>query len=267
MRMVPRRSRGAEAGPRRRRLFRRRTLEQRGTMTILEHLEELRSRLIWVFIAVAVAAIAGWLLFDGVIETLLDPARPYLTDLTAGKLIVTSPVEAFTLRLKVAMYIGFGIAFPFVLFHVWRFVSPGLHRSERRYAVPFIASGFLLFALGVWFAWFTMPQAFKYLISPSITGANVRPFLSAKSYIDFSLLYLAAFGLAFEFPVAIMFMSLVGAVSSRQMARYRRHVFMGIAAASAVLTPSVDWFTMTALTAALYVLYESCIWLTRLLRR
>ncbi len=236
-------------------------------MSIVEHLEELRSRLIWIFTAVGLAAIAGWIAFDWVVDKLLQPARPYLTDLTKGRLIFTSPIEAFTLRVKVAMYVGFGLAFPFVLFHIWRFVSPGLRRTERRYAIPFIASGFVLFLAGAWFAWFTLPQAFKYLISSHIAGKSLVPLLSGRAYIDFGLLYLAAFGLAFEFPVAIMFMSLIGAVHSKQMAKYRRHVFMGLAVASAVLTPSVDWFTMTALTVALYILYEACIWLTRLLRR
>lgn len=236
-------------------------------MSLLEHLEELRGRLIWIVASVSLAAIAGWIVFDDVVARLLAPARPYLKDLSGGKLIFTSPVEAFTLRLKVAMYIGFALAFPIVLFHVWRFVSPGLHRNERRYAVPFVLSGIVLFGLGVAFALFTMPQSLRWLIGPEITGDSVRPLLGAKPYLDFALLYLAIFGLAFEFPVALMFLSLLRVVSSRQMARYRRHVFMGIALASALLTPSVDWITMTVLTAALYVLYEASIWLSRLVRR
>jgi len=236
-------------------------------MTILEHLEELRSRLIWIFAAVGVAAIAGWILFDRVVSTLLAPARPYLQDLTHGKLIFTSPIEAFTLRLKVAAYVGFAIAFPVVLFHLWRFISPGLRRNERKWAMWFIASGWLLFIGGAWFAWYTLPNALHYLIGPSITGANVRPLLGAKSYIDFGLLYLVAFGIGFEFPLAVIFAALIRAINSRQMTKYRRHVFMGLAVASAVLTPSVDWFTMTALTVALYILYEACIWITKLVLR
>ena len=266
MRILPRRSRSGTEGPSRRR-FRRRRRDPEGSMSLLEHLEELRMRLVWVVVSVGVAGIAGWVLFDQVVEALLEPARPYLTDLSDGKLIFTGPAEAFTLRIKVAMYIGFAIAFPIVLFQVWRFVSPGLHRNERRYAVPFIASGIVLFAAGAFLAWYTLPQALQYLIGPGITGRNVRPLLRAKSYLDFGLLYLAIFGIAFEFPVALTFMALIRVISSRQMARYRRHVFMGIAVSAAILTPSVDWFTMTALTAALYVLYEGCIWLARLLRR
>lgn len=248
-------------------LPRRRPLEQRGTMSILDHLEELRARLIWIFCAVGVSAIAGWIAFDRVVQTLLEPARPYLKDLTHGKLIFTSPIEAFTLRLKVAMYVGFAIAFPIVLFHVWRFISPGLHRNERRWSKWFIAFGWLLFLGGAFFAWYTLPQALHYLIGPSITGANVRPLLGAKAYIDFGLLYLAAFGLGFEFPLVVIFAAIIGAINSRQMAQYRRHVFMGLAVGSAVLTPSVDWFTMTALTVALYILYEICIWITKLILR
>jgi sec-independent protein translocase protein TatC len=236
-------------------------------MTLLEHLEELRTRLIWIFAAVGVAAIAGWILFDWVVNTLLEPARPYLKDLTHGKLIFTTPIEAFTLRLKVAMYIGFAIAFPFVLFHVWRFISPGLHRNERRWAKWFIGAGWILFLGGAWFGWYTLPQAFHYLISSSIAGKNLVPLLSGKSYIDFGLLYLVAFGLGFEFPMVVIFAALIGAVNSRQMSKYRRHVFLGLAVASAVLTPSVDWFTMTALTVALYILYEISIWVTKLVLR
>lgn len=236
-------------------------------MTLLEHLEELRSRLIWIAAFVSVGGIAGWVVFDQVIETLLEPARPYLKDLAGGKLIFTSPVEAFGLRMKVAFYVGFALAFPVILFHVWRFVSPGLKRNERRYAVPFIAGGLVLFAIGVAFAIFTLPQALRYLIGPAITGNSVQPLLSAKSYVDFGLLYLAAFGLAFEFPVILMLLTLTRVLSSRRMAQYRRHVFLGIAVASALLTPSVDWFTMIALTLALYVLYEACIWISKLLKR
>lgn len=236
-------------------------------MPLLEHLEELRRRLIWVFAGVSLAAVGGWFLFDPVIDLLLDPARPYLKDLTGGNLVFTSPLEAFTLRFKVAMYIGFVVAFPLVLAQLWRFVSPGLHAKERRYAVPFIGSGMLLFGGGVAFAFVTLPQALRFLIGPEITGANVTPLLGAKAYIDFALLYHMMFGLAFELPVVLMGLSLLRVVSSRQMAKYRRHVFIGIAIASALLTPSADWITMLALTAAMYVLFEACIWLSRLLKR
>ncbi len=236
-------------------------------MALLEHLEELRRRLIWIVGSVGIAAIAGWIVFDRVVDTLLEPARPYLQDLSQGKLVFSGPLEAITQRFKVAMYVGFAIAFPIVLFHLWRFVSPGLHRNERRYAVPFIASGMVLFAGGVSFAFVTLPQALRFLIGPEITGENVSPLLGAKNYVDFALFYHAAFGIAFELPVVLMMLSLLRVISSRQMARFRRHVFMGIAFASALLTPSVDWITMIALTVAMYVLYESCIWLSRLLKR
>ncbi len=236
-------------------------------MTLLEHLEELRGRLVWVLACVALAGVGGWFLFDPIVELLLGPARPYLQDLTKGNLVFTGPLEAFTLRFKIAMYVGFAIAFPVVLFHVWRFISPGLHKRERRYAIPFVGSGLLLFATGVSFAWLTLPQALRFLIGDAITGENVSPLLGAKNYLDFALLYHAAFGIAFQLPVLLMLLALMRVVTSKQMAQHRRHVFMAIAIASAVLTPSVDWFTMLALTAAMYILFESCIWLSRLFKR
>jgi sec-independent protein translocase protein TatC len=256
VRLIPRRRQGSG--------LRRRNPE--GAMTILEHLEELRKRLFWMIGAVTVAAVAGWFLFDRTVNLLLKPARPYL-ELTKGRLIFTGPLEAFTLHFKVAFVIGFCIALPIVLFHLWRFVSPGLHRNERRYAVPFIASGMVLFAGGVWFALVTLPQALRFLIGKSITGGVISPLLSAQAYIQFGLLYLVIFGLSFEFPVVLMLLTTTGVVSSRQMAKYRRHAFMGIAVVVAVATPTVDWFTMTVLTLALYVLYELSIWISRLMRR
>jgi sec-independent protein translocase protein TatC len=236
-------------------------------MSLLEHLEELRGRLIWVFAAVGLAAIAGWFAYERVVDLLLEPALPYLKDLADGQLIVTSPLEAFTLRLKIALYVGFAIAFPLILFQVWRFVSPGLHRKERRYAIPFIGSGIVLFSGGVVFAYMTLPQALRFLIGEEITGASVSPLLNAKSYLDFGLLYHAAFGLAFEFPVLLMSLALMRVIDSKQMGKYRRQVFLGIAVASAVLTPSADWITMLALTLSLYVMYEACIWLAKLFKR
>ncbi len=241
--------------------------EERSAMPLLEHLEELRGRLMWTIGAVSLCAIAGWFAFDRVVDLLLTPARPYLQDLAEGQLVVSSPLEAFTLRMKVAFYIGFGLAFPLVLFHLWRFVSPGLHKRERRYAIPFIASGIVLFAGGVAFAYLSLPQALRFLIGDEITGANVSPLLGAKPYLDFALLYHAVFGLAFEFPVLLMGLSLLRVINSRQMARFRRQVFIGLAVASAVLTPSADWFTMLALTLSLYILFEACIWLSRLFKR
>lgn len=236
-------------------------------MALLDHLEELRRRLFWIVGSVAVAAIAGWFTFDRVVDLLLDPARPYLKDLAEGQLVFTGPLEAFTLRLKVALYVGFVLAFPIVLFQLWRFISPGLHKRERRYAVPFIASGVLLFSGGVYFAFLTLPQALRFLIGEEITGPNVSPLLGAKPYLDFALMYHLAFGIAFQLPVVLMGLTLLRVINSRQMGKYRRHVFIGIAVASAALTPSADWITMLGLTAAMYILYEACIWLSRLLKR
>lgn len=237
-------------------------------MSLLEHLEELRGRILWVAASVAVGAVAGWILFDLVVDALLRPARPFLEEGPAqGRLIFTGPLEAFTVRLKVSVYVGFGLALPIVLFHVWRFIAPGLRDVERRYAIPFVGSGIVLFGLGVAFAYLSMPQALRFLIGTEITGGDIQPLLAAQNYLNFALLYHVAFGIAFEFPVALMFLTLTGIISADQMARYRRHVFVGLSFFVALLTPSVDWYTMTIMTVVMYALYESTIWITRLVRR
>lgn len=236
-------------------------------MNLIDHLGELRSRLMKAIAAVAVAAIAGWILYGRTVSLLIAPARPYLTGPTGDKLVITSPVEGFTLRFKVATYVGFAIAFPVVLWQLWRFIAPGLKSNERKMAVPFVMSGMTLFSLGVLFAYTTLPQALKFLISPAITGNDIAPLLTAQKYISFMLLYLLAFGLSFQFPIVIMFMTLARVVTSAQLAKYRRHTFLGIAVVAAFATPSVDLITMGVLTIALYVLYEGSIWLSRLLKR
>lgn len=249
------------------RVLRRRPRAPEARMSVLEHLAELRYRLIWCMGALAIAAIAGWFVFNPVVSALVEPARPYLTGPAGGTLVFTGPTEAFLLRLKVAMYVGFVIAFPVILYHFWRFVAPGLRPVERRYVVPFVFFGMLLFCAGIAFAYATLPQALKFLIGPAISGPYIRPLLTGRLFIDFMLLYLVAFGLSFEFPLVLMFLSLARVISSRQMAKYRRHAIVGIAVVVAVATPSVDMYTMVALSAALYTMFEACIWLSRLLRR
>jgi sec-independent protein translocase protein TatC len=236
-------------------------------MTLLEHLDELRYRFVWVCGAVALASIVGWVAFDRIVETLLVPARPYLRGVANEKLIFTGPLEVFTLRLKIALYIGIVIAFPIILFHFWRFVVPALSSRERRYAVPFVVSGTLLFVGGLFFANLTLPQALEFLIGPAISGPNIDPLLSGKQYLDFMLFYLIAFGLAFEFPMVLMGLSLAGVLPSRQMAKYRRHTLIGIAVVVAFATPSVDLYSMVVLTVAMYAMFESCIWISRLLKK
>lgn len=233
-------------------------------MSIIGHLAELRNRLVWVFSSVALASIAGWVTFDRVVDLLLAPACPWLDPC---RLIVQSPVEAFTIRIRVAVTIGFVIAFPIVLFHVWRFVAPGLHKHERKWSIPFIGAGMLLFCGGITFAYVTLPQALEFLIGPAITGSSVDVLLRVKEYVSFILLYLLAFGLTFQFPILLLFATLARIVTSKQLAKARRWVFMGIAVVVAFATPSVDFVTMGALTFALYVLYEASIGISRLLKR
>ncbi|HVE90675.1 MAG TPA: twin-arginine translocase subunit TatC [Actinomycetota bacterium] len=236
-------------------------------MTVLEHLSELRKRLVITLVAVAIGSGFGWSLFDRVVDLVVAPARPYLTGPADGRLFFTSPLEAFTTRLKLGTYVGFALAFPVVLYQFWRFVSPGLERKEKRYAIPFVVVGMALFCSGVVFAYYTLPQALRFLISPAITGGAISPLLTAKAYIGFTMLYLISFGLAFEFPVVLMFLTLTRLVSSRKMGRYRRQVLVGIAVLAAVATPSVDILTMGVLTSVLYLMFEASILLSRLLKR
>lgn len=233
-------------------------------MHLLDHLRELRRRLIWVILGVGLGAIVGWIYYPTILAALIKPACPFLDEC---RLIVTSPLEAFNLRLKLAAFVGFVLSFPFVLFHVWRFVAPGLHRNERKWAVPFIGGGVLLFAIGIASAYYTLPTSLEFLIGPSITGPDVDALLRARDFVSFIQVYLLTFGITFQFPILLIALSLAGILPSATMKKYRRHVFMGIAVLMAVATPSVDLVTMGILTAAAYTLYEMTILIVRLLKR
>lgn len=233
-------------------------------MQLLDHLGELRKRLIWIVLGVGAGAVVGWIMYPQILVILKAPACPYLEDC---KLIVTGPLEPFHLRLKIAASAGFALAFPVVLYNVWRFVSPGLKSSERKWAIPFIGGGMLLFAVGIGFGYYSIPASLEFLIGPSITGPDVEPLLRAGEFIGFIQTYLLVCGLMFQFPVVLVALSLARILPSARMRKYRRHVFIAIAIVIALATPSVDPWTMGVFTGAAYLLYEISILIAWLLKR
>ena len=168
-------------------------------MTIVEHLTELRRRIIWsLIVLVGTVALCYWFSPD-IIRFFLK----YYTDATdrggANTFVFTGPLDAFVTRLKVATYGGIVIALPFLLWQLWRFITPGLNPKEKKYAVPFLIASIVLFLLGAVVALITLPEALHFLLN--VGGQEQRPLLTADKYIGLISLMLLAFGLAFEFPV------------------------------------------------------------------
>ena len=239
-------------------------------MSLIEHLEELRRRLIISVIAIGVGGVGGWFLYDSVIELLRSPYCDVVRQLPkrppAGcDFIFSGAIDAFVLKLKVVAFIGLFAALPIVLFQLWAFIVPGLTQRERRLAIPFVVSSVLLFAGGALLAYLTLPRALGFLLD--IGGPHVIPLLAAKDFIGFVMLMTLAFGVSFELPLLLVFLAGVEIVSSEQMRGWRRSVVLVLAVLSAVITPSSDPYTMLALMVPMYVLFEGAILVARLMKK
>jgi len=233
-------------------------------MTVVEHLAELRRRLIISIVAVVVAAIVCYIFALDIIRFLLD----YYRDATEGQrdaFIFTGPLDAFVTRLKVATYGGIVLATPVWLWELWRFITPGLHPKEKRYAVPFVLTSLVLFAIGAGVALLTLPRALEFLLG--VGGEEIQPLLTADKYIGLVSIMLLAFGLAFEFPVLLVFLLIAHVVDTEQLARFRRWAIVLIFVFAAVITPSQDPYSLFFMAVPMYLFYEASILIGKLLGR
>jgi sec-independent protein translocase protein TatC len=226
-------------------------------MTVVEHLGELRSRLVWAGAAFLVISIGAFFLYDPILEVFRSPLckvprrflEPNGCDLVYNRLI-----GAFQFRLKLTALVGIAASSPVWLYHLWAFVVPALTTREKRYAWPFMAVSILLFLIGAATAYFALPTGVRFLVA--VGGENLIPLLGAEEYLNFVGLMLLGFGLMFELPLVLFFLGLAGAVSVEQLRRGRRIAIVVIVALAAIITPSGDPYTMLLLAIPLYVLYE-----------
>jgi sec-independent protein translocase protein TatC len=170
------------------------------------------------------------------------------------------------MKIKLVAFLGLVLALPVVLYQLWRFITPGLLPRERRYAVPFVLVSLALFALGGWFAILTLPKGLEFLLGFAGTE-RVEAVLSIAKYIGFVMVLILVFGAAFEFPVVLVSLTLVGVLSSQQLRQWRRYALLIIAVGAAVITPSQDFFTMLAMMVPLLVFYELSILISRIFKR
>jgi sec-independent protein translocase protein TatC len=251
---------------------RRRTEERRtGSMSVLEHLQELRHRIIVAIVAIAIGMVPAWFLWEPFQALIRAPycdllaAQPQLAPPTGCELVLLGAVEPVIIKLKVVLVIGFVIAMPIVLYQLWAFIVPGLTDRERRYAVPFILSATVLFLLGAFVAYLTLPKALGFMIG--FAGSGFVTMLTADKYIGLVVILGLAFGASFLLPVVLVFLQMVGILSPRRLAGFRRWAFLSIAVFAAVITPSSDPFSMLALMIPMYVFYEASIIVGRAIKR
>lgn len=245
-----------------------------GEMTLVEHLAELRARLVTCGIAVAAGFALGFALRERVFALLIRPYCELPRALRAGSsafdpdhcsLVFTDPMGAFFISLKAAAVVAIIVAAPVVCYQVWRFVTPGLHDVERRYSLPFVVISQLLFLGGAVFSYLVIPKGLRLLLS--FAGPNVVSLMEANRYLTFILHTMLAFGVAFELPLILVMLSLMGVVTSEGLRRHRRHALVGIFAAAAVLTPTQDPLTMALMAVPLAGLYEVAALAARLIER
>lgn len=236
----------------------------RTEMPFLDHLDELRTRLIWSIAAVGVASVAGFFLVTELelIRLLEAPIRDHIP---GEKLMYTSPTTPVVVTFKLAFVTGVVLALPVVAYQVWAFLSPALLERERRYVIPGLWVGFLLFLAGVAMAYFVvLPLGLGFLLS--FQAGSLEPIITVDEYLSFATRMLLAFGLIFEMPVVLVLLSLVGVVTPDGLRRYRRHGLVAIALVAAILTPA-DIGTMLLMMAPMVMLYEASIWLVALIGR
>ena len=239
-----------------------------GHMTLMEHLAELRNRLIKSVVAVVVCAVACWILYPFILDFLLEPyCRTFPVEERIDSqlfgpdggcnLFVTSPLEPFSVRITLVAYSGLALAMPVLMWQGWRFIAPGLYRHEKRYAIPFVAAGVMLFFLGVGLAYWSLPRALDFL--KDIGGPDLVSLFSPKEYLGFVVKMMIAFGIAFQFPIVLIGLQVMGVVENRTLRRVRSYAVVGIVILVAVITPSGDPFTLMALSIPMYAFYEIAI--------
>lgn len=243
-----------------------------GRMTLLEHLAELRRRLIVCLVALACGFAACWVLYPQILDFLLVPycdvVPPDAEGLDAPgncRLLVLDPLEPFSVRVSVAGYGGIALAMPILLWQAWRFVTPGLYPRERRHTAGFVLLATLLFAGGVALAFWTIPRALGFLAE--LGGDDFVSFFSPRKYLSFVVKMALAFGFGFEFPVVLMFGQIAGFIPTRTLQRIRPWAVVGIVIVGAVITPTGDPFTLLILSGPMYAFYELSILFGVLRRR
>jgi sec-independent protein translocase protein TatC len=224
------------------------------SMTLVDHLEELRWRVFKSLIAIVICAIVAFIFRTQIMTFLTYPLPNTADTLTHGRLIVTGLAEGFTVFLKLSFAVGFLIALPVILYQVWAFVSPGLYEREKKNAVPFIFIGVVLFIAGIALGFVVLRYPVQWLVN--FASNSFAELVTADSYFTFVAFFLLAFGIVFEIPLVLTFLAQIGLITSRTLTRRRPTIHIGMWIAATFLTPGADIYSPIILGVAMSFLFE-----------
>lgn len=249
-------------------------------MSLIEHLSELRKRIIICLVALLVAFLLTFSYSEYIFEILLFPLNYtpkfsikegllFVPDqkLHNTKLVFLGPAEAFWMNMKIALVSGFIMTIPIIFYQLWRFISPGLYSHEKKYVLPFVLTATGLFLMGVTFCYLiVLPFAMSFLLNYKV-GDFLMPMLSVGLYIDFLLKFLLAFGFVFELPVLIVIATRMGLITPQTLKKYRRVSIVLAFITAAIITPTPDAFNQTLMAIPMIILYEVGIWVSIILNK
>lgn len=227
-------------------------------MPLVEHFYELRRRLFVSIVAVGLAMVVGFVFFGPIFHVITLPYCDLkLSHCSAGSgtstLVTLGVLDPFKIRLKVATFTGILLSAPIWLYQLWAFITPGLKRHERRWALSFVTSSVLLFAAGAAMSYLTLSKGLGFLLH--LAGNDVTALVEVNKYLNYAQAMTLVFGVAFEFPLLVIMLNLAGLVTASRLWSWWRPMVFGITVFAAVATPSQDPFTMSALAVPLVVLY------------
>jgi len=229
----------------------RKALKSPDEMTFLEHLEDLRKRLWYSFVAIFVVVIPAWVFSQDIFKLLSRPVTQYLPE--GMKMAFTSLTAPFMLYIKVAFLTAVFVTSPFIFLQLWYFIAPGLYKKEKKYVVPFVTFTTVFFLAGAAFGYFVMfPWACRFFLK---LGSDFTPVLTVDTYFSFSLKLLLGIALVFELPTLIYFLSKIGLITSRWMIRNFKYAVLAVFVIAAVITPTPDMVTQSILAVPMLALY------------
>ena len=245
--------------------------EQQETLTFWDHLDELRTVIIRILVITAIAAVAAFCLKEVLFAVVLAPrSSDFITYRLMGvepfsiSLMNTGLTEQFMVHLRTALYAGVLVALPYILYQLFRFVSPALYDHERRYATLLVGSGYMMFMVGTLLNYLLIfPLTVKFLgtyqVSPEVTNM-----LTLQSYMDTLLMMNFVMGIVFELPVVSWILGKMGVINAQMMSSMRRHAVVAILIVAAMITPTTDAFTLFVVALPIWLLYEMSIWIVRI---